>query len=187
LDGYARVSDVLRAAGLLPDFSKIPPSILERKRQIGTATHRAIELLLQGRLDRDSLDPAVLPYFLAAEAWLVERKPFVVACEEAVADKSRRIKGTLDLRVRLDGEHLIVDFKTTAPKSAREPIHQSAFIQAEGYAELQGEVEVLGLVVLLQKDGSYLERRATADHTHQWKNAASLYVFRRDNGLLQPA
>lgn len=178
LSGYARVSDVLREAGLLPDFSKIPPSILERKRAIGTATHKALELLVAGRLDRASIDPAVRPFFEAGERWLLERKPFVVACEETVCDKDRLIKGTLDLRVRLDGEHEIIDFKCT------NEIKRGARIQTKAYCDLQGEASG-GIVVQLKKDGTYEAFRASDEDAAVWLHAASLYCFRRDNGLLR--
>jgi ATP-dependent exoDNAse (exonuclease V) beta subunit len=179
MTGYARVSDVLRVGGLLPDFSRIPPHVLERKRQIGTATHAAIDLLLRGQLDRASLDPAVAPYFSAAERWLVERKPFVVACEETVCDRKRLIKGTLDLRVRLDGEHLVVDFKTSNELSV------AACVQVEGYRDLYGQETDGGLVVHLKKDSTYSDTtRAAPDHAAEWARSSGSYVFKRDHGLL---
>jgi len=42
------LSRVLELGGVQEDFSAINPEVLERKRQIGTAVHRAIELHLSG-------------------------------------------------------------------------------------------------------------------------------------------
>jgi hypothetical protein len=43
------------------DFDGVPPDVLEWKRNYGIAVHRAIELLVEGDLDWDSLDVAIIP------------------------------------------------------------------------------------------------------------------------------
>ena len=54
-----RVTEVLRAVGLGPDFSAVPAATLEHARQRGTALHAAIEWHHEGTLDPDSLHPEV--------------------------------------------------------------------------------------------------------------------------------
>jgi ATP-dependent exoDNAse (exonuclease V) beta subunit len=181
LSNYARVSDVLREAGLLPDFSRIPPAILERMRAIGTATHKALELLVLGRLDRSTIDPAVRLFFEAGERWLLERKPFVVACEETVCDRGMLIKGTLDLRVRLDGEEEIIDWKTS------NEISTGAKVQICGYVDLQGS-GCGTRIVHLKKDGTYddgLNIQPLAEDHAEWLRASESYVYKRERKLLR--
>jgi hypothetical protein len=43
------------------DFDGVPPDVLEWKRNYGIAVHKAIELLVEGDLDWDSLDDAIIP------------------------------------------------------------------------------------------------------------------------------
>src|ERR1019366_315802 len=43
------------------DFEGVPPDVLEWKRIYGTAVHRAIEFLVAGDLDWDSLDEVIIP------------------------------------------------------------------------------------------------------------------------------
>lgn len=43
------------------DFDGVPPDVLEWKRNYGIAVHRAIEFLVAGDLDWDSLDEAIIP------------------------------------------------------------------------------------------------------------------------------
>ena len=57
---YPSVSEILAP---FCDFSRVPRDVLERKRQIGRATHKCIELDEAGELDVDTVDPQVMPYF----------------------------------------------------------------------------------------------------------------------------
>jgi hypothetical protein len=74
------VTGVLRSA-LGDPFARVPMHVLERKRQIGQAAHRAIELDDAGDLDELSVHPEVTPYL---EAWRDFRRqfPFVVILSE---------------------------------------------------------------------------------------------------------
>ena len=97
LDGkiVPSVTQILRP---LMDFSGIPPDVLEHKRQIGTAVHKAIELDLLGELDETSVAPALAPYF---GAWRDFKSEFGVkdgtTTEYRVCSKIHGYAGTVDL------------------------------------------------------------------------------------------
>ena len=93
------VTGVFDALGL-SDFSMIDPSVLEWKRIFGSALHRAIELLVFGRLDWDSLDDALIDAVVGVESWLREVKYEPVSSEEkkVFTINGMRIGGTLDHR-----------------------------------------------------------------------------------------
>jgi len=76
----------------------------------GTTIHAYLEARLLG-LEPEVLDGDAVKYRRAAEAWLDEWKPDVVATELTVFDK--RYAGTGDLWCKVDGEMRIVDFKTS--------------------------------------------------------------------------
>ena len=59
-----RIPSVTQILGQVVDFSMVPPDILERKCAIGQALHNAIALEIENDLDHDSIDAAVLGYFI---------------------------------------------------------------------------------------------------------------------------
>lgn len=76
----------------------------------GTTVHAYLEARLKG-LEPELLDGEALKYRKAAEGWLDEWQPEVLATELTVFDA--RYAGTGDLWCKVDGEVRIVDFKTS--------------------------------------------------------------------------
>jgi hypothetical protein len=64
------------------DFDGVPADVLEWKRNYGTAVHRAIEFLVSGDLDWDSLDEAIIPSVTGIEMKLKELQFKYEAAEE---------------------------------------------------------------------------------------------------------
>jgi hypothetical protein len=64
------------------DFDGVPPDILEWKRNYGIAVHKAIELLVEGDLDWDSLDMAIIPAVTGIEQKLKAMQFKYEAAEE---------------------------------------------------------------------------------------------------------
>jgi hypothetical protein len=64
------------------DFDGVPPDILEWKRVYGTAVHRAIEFLVAGDLDWDSLDEVIIPAVTGLEMKLKAMQFKYEAAEE---------------------------------------------------------------------------------------------------------
>jgi hypothetical protein len=112
-----RVPSVTQCLEPLFDFSAVPPAVLKRKQQIGTAVHAAIHLELSGGVDHTSIDPACRPYF---DAWLRFREECVfepVLVEYRVTNdelgEALRYAGTLDEWGYLGGYPGLIDWKTT--------------------------------------------------------------------------
>lgn len=81
LDGFPipGVSHILKSMGYI-DLSKVPPDILERKRQIGVETHKACELIDRGKTP--TMDPLIVPYVKAYETYVSVEKPVYSEIEE---------------------------------------------------------------------------------------------------------
>lgn len=97
LDGNP-VPSVTEIIKPLVDMSRVPQDVLEYKRSLGKAVHKAIELdeSTEG-LDYESLDQEALPFF---SAWLrfKEESGFrALLCEQVVWSAKLRYAGTLDV------------------------------------------------------------------------------------------
>lgn len=96
LDG-AVVASVTEIIKPLSDFTRVPEAVLENKRSLGKAVHKAIELWEQQDLNVDELDPLAIPFF---EAWLKfkEDNSFrALIVEQPVASAKFRCAGTPDV------------------------------------------------------------------------------------------
>lgn len=88
------VTQILRP--ISPDFSAIPPAVLERKRALGTAVHLACELYDQGELDEDGLSAELVPYLYAWIKFRAECGVEILANERRLYHPLLRFAGTLD-------------------------------------------------------------------------------------------
>lgn len=123
------VTQVIRAA-LGDPFSGVPPDVLERKRAIGSAAHKACELDSQGRLDEATVHPAVLPYLRAWRAFVSETAFWPTWREEKVYNAAHGYAGQLDFLggCAANNTSMLVDMKTGLPG----PL---AALQTSAYAE----------------------------------------------------
>lgn len=182
---YPSVSTVLAP---FMDFSRIPRDVLERKRQIGRATHKAIELDEAGELDLDTVDPQVEPYF---HSWLLFKavKPLrVFAAERIVYSKKHRYAGRLDLVVEfLDdpGVLWVLDAK------AVHTISPATALQVAAYREAWNENEPVKINkragLQLKKDGSMAEifpydRIRNKHDLNVFLNALNIQNWKVNNG-----
>lgn len=58
-----RVTHVLAAAGLAPDYSAIPAAVLEKARWQGSRLHEVIEGHIYGYLDESEIEAKIRPFF----------------------------------------------------------------------------------------------------------------------------
>jgi len=106
INGYPRVTDILRRAGLVnADW------YTEEARERGSAVHIAAHFLDQHDLDWASVDPSVVPRLRQYQKFLDEVKPEILAIEEEVTNEALQYQGRLDRRYRIDSQEWIVDFK----------------------------------------------------------------------------
>jgi hypothetical protein len=129
LDGQRvpAVSDVLEP---LQVFDNIPPAVLEKAREIGTAGHEAIALMLQKQLDWATLDPKLVGYVLAAQKCVAELEIRVLSVETRLADPGLKVAGTLDILGILRKRSAVIDWKLT------EQMPRTAALQTAAYDHL---------------------------------------------------
>jgi len=116
------------------DFSMVAPDVLERKRQIGVAVHKAIELDLAGDLDDASLAPDWAGYFGAWRKFMRETgltDADFGAIERPLHHPTYKFAGTPDLTLCLDRAWGVLDMKTTYD------LHPAVALQTAAYRELE--------------------------------------------------
>lgn len=141
---------------IAPDFSMVPPHVLEAKRALGTEVHFACELDDDDDLDEDSVPAAVEPYLQAWRKFKADTGAVVLANERKLVHAGLRYAGTLDRLVRVrDGAIYLIDLKTSISMSA------SFGVQLAGYQLLLEATDDLAGVKLARKglqlknDGTY--------------------------------
>ena len=130
------VTQLLKGAGIGPDFSAVPPQLLEAARAFGVAVHSACELDDLGELDDDGTDARVMACVHAWRRFKVENDVEVLATEQRLYHPTLRYAGTLDGLVRMRAwrghgtDIVLVDRKT-----GLQP-HPSFGVQLAAYEEL---------------------------------------------------
>lgn len=115
-------TQVLSLLGFV-NYDHIREEVLARKSQLGVAVHAALEYLLEGSLDWNSVDETALPYVVGAEAWLKEQNFISLEREVRGICEINGMKfgyqfdnrGTMIYKGRL--RHVILDYKTTVASS----------------------------------------------------------------------
>ena len=179
---YPSVSTVLAP---FADFSRVPRDVLEFKRQIGRATHKAIELFETNELDPNSVDEAVLPYL---QSWIAFRttKPLrVLAAEKIVYSTRYKVAGRLDLNVEFDDQPGVfwqIDAKCV------DKMNPATALQTAGYLELWNERETPKLKkragLQLKPDGGMAEMFPYSERTdiNVFLQALNVYRWRVNHG-----
>ena len=106
------VTQLLQEFGLL-DLSKVPDDRLEHKRIIGVFTHLACAYYDLGRLDENTVDPAIAPFLLAYIKFKQVTKFKANFIELRMRSKKYRFAGTLDRQGEFKGPRDIIDLKCT--------------------------------------------------------------------------
>jgi hypothetical protein len=160
LDGRV-IPGVTSVLAPLYDLSAIPRDVLERKRQIGEAVHRAIELDLANDLDDATIDPAIVGYLDAWRRYRRERRYEPIASERRVVHPQFRYAGTLDLFGRALNRAgrfvpVLMDLKTTFD------VHPAVALQTAAYKNaLMLELREAGkserMALQLKPGGTYHE------------------------------
>jgi hypothetical protein len=106
------------------DYSMIKPETLEWKRLYGSAIHSALEYLVSGDLDWDSLDMEIIAPVTGVEQWLKQRHYVSEATEESkiVSVFGMEFGMRLDHRGRMEHQgkerSVILDLKTASKEEA---------------------------------------------------------------------
>ena len=137
------------------DFDGVPPDVLEWKRVYGTAVHRAIEYLVAGDLDWDSLDEVIIPAVSGLEQKL---KALQFKYEAAEEMRVHNLFGmqyglTVDLKGTIVHQgktrNAVIDLKSGVKFS---PTWRW---QIGGYTTAQGKIDGgwMGVVLQFDKEG----------------------------------
>lgn len=168
------VTAVIRGA-LGDPFARIDPDVLERKRAIGKAAHRAVELDDAGKLDEATVHPAVVPYLEAWRAFRRESGFAPLLSEQKGYHETYGYAGQLDVLGRINGDRAVVDLKTGLP-GLQAAIQTAAYAMLVPY-ELTPGLQPRRFALLAQINGRYkfIEYTAPGD----WRDfLACLAVYR---------
>ena len=150
------VPGVTQVLSIFADYARVPRHVLEAKRILGRAVHKAIELYEADSLDPDSVDEAVMPYL---EGWIrfsSDRPLRILATECVVYSKKHRYAGRLDLVVAfLDNPDLwcLLDAKCVYDMVPETALQTAAYGQA--YQETFDRTIRRRGGLQLKPDGSY--------------------------------
>lgn len=151
------VSEILKKVGLSKDYSGISPFYAER----GKAVHLAIQYFLEKRLDINSLDEIIKPFFKAFLSYYYKdesRLGHILALEQPMASANYSFAGTPDLVTET-----IYDWKCSKEHD------KVADLQGEFYKAIVFDRFGLMLpfiVVELHEDGTYAEFPYGSDVKH---------------------
>lgn len=146
------VTQILSTGGFY-DFSAVDPSVLEHKREIGSAVHLACELHDRGTLDHSSVGKDIDGYLRAWRKYVADSRIIIVDIETPVGSERWGFAGTPDIIASSGKDIVVIDRKTTASMS------KVTGLQLVGYAvcikEMMFIKKVKRLGVLLKPDGTY--------------------------------
>ena len=168
----AGVTDVIRAAGLMPSMAFVPHSALDRGRYV----HRAIAWWLEGALDETNLDPEIVPRLDAYKLFRSDVGDRLSVIEWETPRMLSTFAGTPDQVVMLDGVRTVIDLKC----GGTEPWHA---IQGSAYQHLTESAARAGLY--LRPNGTYrLVPWKDRQDWPQFQAALTNYLWRDHHGLL---
>lgn len=150
------VTQIFQVMGLY-SYDGVDPETLRHKSEIGTATHKAIELLLTDALDWDSVDEEVMDYVVGAEQWFKNMEFELAATEQQgiLEIFGMRIGYQYDQlgSIRYQGRRwpVVIDLKTALVECPAWAIQTAAYSLAA--PQLASGERYLRVVLHLQKDG----------------------------------
>lgn len=178
LDGR-RLPSVTGILSVLNNFDMIPKDVLERKRLLGTALHKAIELHINDDLDTSTIHQDVTPYFNAYLKFESDTGFKPDFSEARIFSKTFGYAGTLDLIGALNSERVLIDTKTVAVLGCSVGPQLAAY--KHGFEELNPDMPIKKRFSLqLKPDGTYklpeykdkrdIEIFKSCLNIHRWKN-----------------
>lgn len=171
------VTAILRAAGLSPDFSDVPPATLAAAQERGKRVHEGCEMIDRDDLDWQTVDPAIEGYLRAYENLCrdVDLRP--IAVEESV-HFGTTYAGTLDRLVWCRGERAVIDTKATAILSNSAHLQNAAYREAWNHMRPKEPVTKT-FVAHLKPDGTHrlVSPPGDAGSTDTWWSAVRCYQW----------
>jgi len=169
------VTQCLALAGLT-DVSRVPPHILQRAADVGTAVHLACAYLDADDLDLDSVDPKIVGYVLAYQKFRCDSGfvPELIEHRAVGVSLGLQYGFCVDRMGYVDGQRIVLDLKTSSKA------YPSWRIQTVAYALGLDCFEARRAAVKLAKDGSYqlLEHPDRVNDARIWESALAIAHWR---------
>lgn len=153
------------------DFSRIPKDVLEYKRTLGRAVHKAIEYFEAGELDMESVDETALPYLYSWQAFKDAKPLRVVGAEQIVYSKRYGFCGRKDLDVEFLDEPGVIwqlDAKCVVKMMPETALQTAAYAQATNEN---------GTYKITKRGGLQLQPDGSMAKLYPYTNRTDLNVF----------
>ena len=166
---YPSVTTILQDLGLI-DTSWFTPEACQR----GTYVHQVVEWELNGELDREALDPALLPYLNAWKRFVADSGYASLCSEYRMASTLYRFAGTADQIGTLNNCRVIIDVKSGA-------VAPCTALQLAGY-EILYDAPCKRFALQLMDNGKYkLTEYKDRGDRNVFLAAVALYQWKANN------
>lgn len=178
LDGQP-VPSVTQVLDHRNDWSHVEAWRLEAARALGQDVHSAVNLMVRGVLDWDTVDPAVLPYVRGAALFLHQSGATVMGSELRVASKALGVAGTLDLLLHWDGWEYFADWKISAAVPTTVGLQLAAYerLYAETFRRGRKAFRSRRICIRLHPGGYKVDRQTDTSDISQF--VESLILFKQ--------
>lgn len=127
--GKLRLPSVSEIIAPACSFDHVNPDVLERKSEIGRATHKLCEWHdLKMPIDKGSIDDSVKPYFEAYKKFCREMKPKWAMVETMDHHRQHGYAGTLDRLGWIGKEPWLIDLKTVVTVSPATALQTAGYV-----------------------------------------------------------
>lgn len=153
----------------LSGYDSVPRHILDEAAARGTAIHKAVELHCAGTLDYESLPDVLIPYVIAWENFVSEKRPAIVGSEQRGYHTQLGYAGTWDLELGFKGDKQpsMVDIKSCVAMMPSVGPQLSAYKEIINAGRPRSEQVKKRFGLQLKKNGTY-ELHQYKDEVTDW-------------------
>lgn len=180
-DGFEKpsVTQIISECGLT-DFSCVPPEIMRKAQNFGTAVHTLTEYEDKGTLDYESISNPLIPYLEAWQKFKKEHKFEYTEIEKKFYCEKFGFCGTIDRIGRTATKRIILDIKTSTSMSP------TTALQLAGYALGINETNIARWGVQLKADGNYsIFVYDTSTDVPMFLSVLNVWKWKKQNNLLK--
>jgi hypothetical protein len=149
---YPRVTTILSAVGLGPDFTLVRPDVVELARDRGSRLHALLEAEHYGYLDEADVTPELAPRLDAYRKFVADSGHEPVLTEFEVRHAAWKFIGHPDRLGWINGHRCIIDFKSGGTDGAEYQI--ALYVLAYNHEHPDEPVSV-GAILELRDDATY--------------------------------